>query len=237
MIPDELRAEYDQRVLDVKQRIAKAEQLRRALGRAGLWLAPAKILDVGCGSALILDALDAPNALKFGCDIRVGPFLHSNVDRAQVIFVQGDARRLPFRECVFDLVVCLAVIEELAEWRESLEAMARCVAPGGVLYVTMTNGKTLTRWYSFANNVGIRVHAGWWFYAKSSLRLLGLPARGFGLDVFQGWRYVNVTPHLARATLPISCAVPVPLLAWLLKWIAPSFAYAWQRPPADGTSK
>ena len=129
MFPDELRAEYDGRVLDSDERAAKAAKLRQALMAAGLWQPPRWILDVGCGSALTLAALQAPEARRVGCDIRVEPFLKAGGARSTVAFVQSDARYLPFRARRFDLVICAAAIEEFPDWRATVERMAECVAP------------------------------------------------------------------------------------------------------------
>ena len=231
LFPDDLRSGYDTRVLNVGQRAAKARQLRRALVGAGLWQPPTKILDVACGSALILAALDAPKALRVGCDVRVEPFLRAAVDRASVAFVRGDASCLPFRRELFDLVICLAAIEEFLDWRGTVETMAQCVAPGGVLYVTITNGRELVPLYALLKKIGVEIGDGQRRYAKSSLRIAQFSAEdGFGIDALRGWRYVNITPHLARARLPILCPVPISVLAWILEYLAPSFGRAWQRP-------
>lgn len=228
LFPEDLRNEYDVRVLDVEQRSDKARQLRDALESARLWQSPKNILDVGCGSALLLNALAAPNSNKVGCDFRIEPFLRAGLDRSRVTFVQADADRLPFRKKAFDLVICLAVIEEIMDWRMAIQAMAECVSPGGVLYVTMTNGKTLSPFYSVLTKLGLRVETSWWHYAQSSLRFTAWsPADGFGIAALSGWRYVNVTPYLARASLPVMRALPLAVLSALVKYGASSFGHAW----------
>ena len=236
LFPDHLRAEYDKRVLDAKARSAKAAQLQSALIAVGLWQPPRWILDVGCGSALILAGLDTPNAKRIGCDMRREPFLKAGVDRASVAFAQCDARYLPFRGDRFDLVLCLAVIAEFQDWRATVERMAECVAPGGVLYVTVTNGKLLVPLYNLFEKLGVRVEEGWWHYAQSSLRFASLSASdGFRLMALHGWRHVAVTPYLARAQCALLRFVPIFALSWLLQYAAPSFGYAWQRPNSSGS--
>ena len=229
---DSWRAEYQEHLLDPQERRDKARQLRDALDASRLWNVPAKILDVGCGSALTLAALDAPAVLRIGCDIRRELFLRAKVVHTQIEFVQADVSRLPFRHGEFDLVICLAVIEEVRDWRSMLQAMAQCVAPGGVLYVTMTNGKTLARLYTGVEKIGIRVRNGSRFYAQSSLRFVGSPGDGFGITGVRGWQFVNVTPHLIRANLPFLRVIPLSILTRIFTLFAPSFGFAWRRPAA-----
>src|SRR5262249_35493750 len=52
-----LRHEYDPEVLDSAQRTQRAQRLYAALCAAGLWRPRARLLDVGCGSGLLLAAL------------------------------------------------------------------------------------------------------------------------------------------------------------------------------------
>lgn len=228
---DDLRAEYDGRVLDREERAAKAAQLQKAMIAAGLWHSPRWVLDVGCGSGLTLAALDAPGARRIGCDIRLEPFLKAGIDGALVTLVQGDACLLPFRGNCFDLVICLAVIEESPDWRAMIEAMAECTAPGGMLYITMTNGKSLVPLYTLAKKLGVYVKESSWQYARSSLRFVPFSASdGFRLVGLRGWRHVDVTPYLARARYPLLRVVPLAILSWLITNISSSFGYAWHKP-------
>ena len=109
--------------------------------------------------------------------------------------------------------------------------MARCVAPGGVLYVTVTNGQLLMSLYTWAERVGIRVRASAWEYSRASARLAtGRPEDGFGVPTLSTWRYVHLTPYLARSQWPWLRMFPWSLLNGLLRRFAPSFGFAWQPP-------
>lgn len=235
LFPENLRAEYDTQLLDVAQRQSKATAVRRALLDARLWNAPQWILDVGCGSGLLLNALVSSNVVKVGCDIRVEPFaMAMRMHRINIQFVQADAEALPFRANRFDLVICLAVIEEWRDWRVTLQQLAGCVSPGGLLYVTVTNGVGLERIYSLAKIMRLKIADSKQLYAKNSLPFFEMPASaGWGIAPIRDWRYVSITPFLARAQFPVLRLIPLWLLEWLLQWVAPSFAYAWQRPCED----
>ena len=64
-----LRHEYDPEVLDSSQRTQRAQRLYAALCAAGLWRPQARLLDVGCGSGLLLAALGKEPRQRIGCDV------------------------------------------------------------------------------------------------------------------------------------------------------------------------
>lgn len=50
---------------------------------------------------------------------------------------RGDVTKLPYRDGMFDLVVCFSVIEHLHAYRAAVTEMARVLEPGGYLLVGM----------------------------------------------------------------------------------------------------
>lgn len=228
----EARFQYDQAVLDVAQRTEHGKRHREALQGVGLWLPQGRVLDVGCGSGLLLATLGADARLRVGCDFRRNLYVQAKPELSgSVLFVQSDAARLPFPDGCFDLVTCLAVIGELPNWRAALSEMARCVAPGGALYLTVANSPLLVRLYNVVERLGHRVRADHWQYARASLSLFDSPPEhGFDVPALVGWRHFDITAPLARSAYPWLCAVPRRLLAPLVRRIAPSFGFAWQRP-------
>ena len=226
-----LRHEYDPAVLDRSQRTQRAQRLYAALHTAGLWRVDARLLDIGCGSGLLLAALGNDVRQRVGCDLRGELYVQVREQVPTVLFAQADGMQLPFPDDSFDLVTCLAVIEEFVDWREALQEMARCVAPGGVLYVTVTNGKLLIPLYRFVTKLGIGVRPSWWEYSLSSLRLATeRPEEGFGVPTLAAWRYIHLTPYLARSQWSWLCVLPFPLVDWSMRRFAPSFGFAWERP-------
>jgi SAM-dependent methyltransferase len=226
-----LRHEYDPEVLDSSQRTQRAQRLYTALCAAGLWQAGARLLDVGCGSGLLLAALGDDARQRVGCDVRRELYVCVRDQVPNILFAQADGRQLPFPDGYFHLVTCLAVIGEFIDWQEALQEMARCVAPGGVLYVTVTNGKLLTSLYKFIARFGVRVRVSWWAYSLSCLHLAkGRPDKGFGVPALTMWRYTHLTPYLACSQWPWLRFLPFPLLNWCMRRFAPSFGFAWQRP-------
>jgi len=226
-----LRHEYDSEVLDCSQRTQRAQRLYAALCAAGLWRPQARLLDVGCGSGLLLAALGRDTRQRIGCDVRQSLYVQTREQGSSVLFTQADAICLPFLDGAFDLVTCLAVIEELTDWRGALQEMARCVAPGGVLYVTVTNGRLLTPLYTWVERLGMHVRASAWAYSVSSLRLTEAePEAGFSVPALATWRYIHLTPYLARSQWSWLRLLPWPYLNWCMHYFAPSLGFAWQRP-------
>ena len=111
----DLRAEYDQELMDADLRRKLAERLYQAMKKAGVWPVRPRILDVGCGSGLKLAYLGNDDNLRVGCDIRSELYLQAR-DRAGLVrFIQAQASQLPFSEGSFDMITCLSVIEELPD--------------------------------------------------------------------------------------------------------------------------
>lgn len=225
-----LRSEYDPAVLDHAQRSQRAQRLHAALCDAGLWQADAHVLDVGCGSGLLLSALGHDVRQRIGCDLRRELYVQVKSRVDDVHFAQADGMHLPFPDCSFHCVICMAAVGEFPDWRAALSEMARCVMPGGVLYVTLSNSRVLLPLFRLLECLGHKVARSQWAYARASRRLVTeRPAAGCGVSALAGWRYVHLTPYLVRSQWPWLGAVPLPVLDWLMRRLAPSFGHAWQR--------
>lgn len=229
--PGDLRSEYDAKVLDITQRRRHAARLQKALFNAGLWRRGAKLLDVGCGSGLLLDALGTDVGLRVGCDVRSELYDQAKPHLRSMFFVRAEGGHLPFPDCYFDLVTCLAAIEEFPDWTNALQEMTRCIAPNGVLCVTVTNGRLLLPFYSLLEKFGLKVKRSSWEYARVANRYHSIPvAGGFGVQTLAQWSFLDLTPQLALGHwgwLRIPTPKGVSLIA---ERFAPSFAYAWRRP-------
>lgn len=67
--------------------------------------------------------------------------------RVSVASVQGDGLSLPFGDATFDRVVCSEVLEHLHDDRRAMAELARVLAPGGTLAVTVPRfGPELVNW-------------------------------------------------------------------------------------------
>jgi len=111
----------------------------------------ARILDVGCGPAVIAARLaaDHPRATVIGVD-RAGARLTAAADLlggqrppANLHLLQADARALPFRPGTFDLVYCRFLLEYLPDPLQAVAEMARVTRPGGTVLLQDLDGQLL----------------------------------------------------------------------------------------------
>jgi ubiquinone/menaquinone biosynthesis C-methylase UbiE len=109
-----------------------------------------KVLDVGCGPAVMTEALLARGCTFWGVDpssrmIDIARKRFKEDDR--VHFVSGDAVRLDFPDGFFDAAVCMGVIDMVQDRRQAVREMLRVLKPGGTLIITFTNLSSPYAWW------------------------------------------------------------------------------------------
>lgn len=120
-----------------------ADAVRRHLPPQG------RILDVGCGSALVADRIVDLPAYYLGLDfgghhIRYAATKYTDRDGPlRASFVRGDGQRLPVADASVDVVVLSEVIEHLVQPELAVWEVARVLRPGGVLVMTTNNASEL----------------------------------------------------------------------------------------------
>jgi len=109
-----------------------------------------KALDVGCGAgrmaAPLIDmgyefwGVDAAPAMIEQCERRYhgSPRAHFSV---------GDAHKLEFDDAVFDVVICMGVIDRIQNWELAIAEMARVLKPGGSLIISFPNLSSPYAWW------------------------------------------------------------------------------------------
>jgi ubiquinone/menaquinone biosynthesis C-methylase UbiE len=228
----DLRAEYDQELMDVNQRRKLAGRLYQAMKKSGVWPLRPRILDVGCGSCLKLAYLGNDNCLRIGCDIRSELYLRVRDQIRLVMFVQAEASQLPFPESSFDIVTCLSVIEELPDYKAAITDMTRCIAPGGLLCITITNGPLLKKIYAIAEFLGGCIRESWWAYARASSPIVvDWAETGFNISALDGWRYVHLTPFVIRGKHPFLGVLPSAVFNSISYRLSPTHVHIWIKPP------
>ncbi len=113
-----------------------------------------RILDVGCGTGILLPFLfeaypNAESIIEFDfADIMLAQnaskFSHKGVSR-----VCGDARRPPFKESSFDLVLCFSVLPHLGDAASVIPGLIAVLRPAGTIGVGhMSASKELNNFHS-----------------------------------------------------------------------------------------
>jgi ubiquinone/menaquinone biosynthesis C-methylase UbiE len=100
-----------------------------------------RILDVGCGTGVLLEPLWADSSLPgrvVELDVAERMLAQNRLKsagRREVLHVCADARQLPFPAGTFDAVLCFSTLPHLAPIEETLGALLACLRPGGLLSV------------------------------------------------------------------------------------------------------
>lgn len=101
----------------------------------------ARVLEVGCGTGLVLEKIAAVAAEAQGVDVSPGMLERA---RARGLSVSvADARELPFEDARFDLVYSLKVLAHVPEIERALSEMARVTRPGGRIVYELYNRRSL----------------------------------------------------------------------------------------------
>lgn len=92
------------------------------------------LLDVGCGrAAAFLKAVSLHVKQGFGVDFKVKDEEFLNITTTQIKL----DTHLPFKDCSFDIVTMLAVLEHIENEQQILKEVYRVLIPGGKLIITV----------------------------------------------------------------------------------------------------
>jgi demethylmenaquinone methyltransferase/2-methoxy-6-polyprenyl-1,4-benzoquinol methylase len=107
---------------------------RRATARAGTAQAGDRVLDLGCGTGDLAQALARRGVRVIGVDASAGMVAAAaSRDLRGVDLVRGSAFRLPFRDGAFGAVASAFVLRNLADLPRAFRELARVTQPGGSL--------------------------------------------------------------------------------------------------------
>jgi dolichol-phosphate mannosyltransferase len=140
-------ADYDDRAFSSRIPLQRYWQRRRYAIVLGMLERGERVLDVGCGSSKILEAL--PHAVGLDLHFKTLRFR----SRTNRLLVNGDVRALPFRSGSFDAVICSEVVEHIPYHPRIFAELNRVLATGGVLIIgTPDYGRWQWRWIEWWYN-------------------------------------------------------------------------------------
>jgi len=103
----------------------------------------ARVLEVGCGTGLILGRAAGVAAEAHGLDLSAGMLAAARARGLRV--VQASATALPWDDASFDLVYSFKVLAHVADIRTAMAEMARVTRPGGHVLAEFYNARSLRR--------------------------------------------------------------------------------------------
>jgi SAM-dependent methyltransferase len=109
-----------------------------------------RVLDAGCGSGRLLDALTAYGEVS-GLDMNPDSVEIAR-GRGHEDVQQGPVETLPWGSSTFDLVTCLDVVEHTADDRVTMRELGRVTKPGGLLLITVPALQALWSTHDVFNN-------------------------------------------------------------------------------------
>jgi ubiquinone/menaquinone biosynthesis C-methylase UbiE len=115
-----------------------------------------EVLEVGCGTGLLLQRIAAIAARAEGIDLSLGM-----LERAQargLTVRQGSATDLPYPDASFDVTYSFKVLAHVPDLPRALAEMARVTRPGGYVIYELYNRHSLrylARWAAGARRIGV----------------------------------------------------------------------------------
>jgi ubiquinone/menaquinone biosynthesis C-methylase UbiE len=114
-----------------------------------------RILDVGCGTGMLLERIQRKAKLVVGVDVSV-KMLRAAKKRAPAAFLAlADADHLPFADASFDVALSVTLLQNMPDPGETIREVARVLRPNGLAIVT-----TLKRKHTQGQLVGWASDAG-----------------------------------------------------------------------------
>lgn len=158
------------------------------------------VLDVGCGTGLLVKFLSTSGFRAVGCDIE-DEAIKAAKNLNNIDLVKASAINLPFPNNSFDCITSISVVEHLRpqEVKKFIKESKRILKPGGFIFIVTPNFATPLRllkgkqWFGYSDPTHIN------FYTRSSL------AR-----VLKNYGFTNLqTRFKTKADIPFNWNLPI----------------------------
>jgi SAM-dependent methyltransferase len=172
------RSVFDERSAQWESNYAPGGRMSSRVGRfveelRSLVPAPACILDFGCGTGQIAQALAAEGWKVLGCDISRG-MLERAPRSGSANWVQVDAQTapaLPFADASFDAVIASSVYEYVAAPADSFRELARILRPGGWILFSVPDLRHPVIWKEALQRLVVSLWPFGWLVARTRWRM------------------------------------------------------------------
>jgi 2-polyprenyl-6-hydroxyphenyl methylase/3-demethylubiquinone-9 3-methyltransferase len=108
-----------------------------------------RVLDLGCGGGFMSEALAARGARVVGVDPSRGALeaarRHAAGQGLEIDYLAGAGEAIPLADASVDLVVCVDVLEHVADVGRTVGEVARVLAPGGTFLFDTVNRNAVAR--------------------------------------------------------------------------------------------
>ena len=102
-----------------------------------------KALDVGCGGGFSCEFLAKRGAVVSGLDQSAKCIAkaqeHAKNCQLKIDYQQGFAESLPYCDNTFDVVICVDVLEHVADFRKTVSEISRVLKPNGIFFFDTIN--------------------------------------------------------------------------------------------------
>lgn len=118
-----------------------------------------KVLEVGCGRAVLLDRLVTEFRIKaFGIDISQKAIAEAKKESIATSSLKvADACELPFPDSFFDILISFDTLEHIKEQEKAVSEMVRVLRPGGKVLIYTINKNQRFTWDWLLDKIGIDV--------------------------------------------------------------------------------
>lgn len=118
-----------------------------------------RVLDVGCSSGVLTAriAQALPKSARItGLDSYRAAIIFARRKYPHLNFVVADAHKLPFKNKVFDLVICTETLEHLTDPKKALGEIKRVLIKNGQAIISMDSGSFLFKiiWFFWTKTKG-----------------------------------------------------------------------------------
>jgi 2-polyprenyl-6-hydroxyphenyl methylase/3-demethylubiquinone-9 3-methyltransferase len=108
-----------------------------------------KVLDLGCAGGFMAEALDERGAIVTGIDPAeeaiAAARAHARQTARNIQYDIGVGEALPYEDGSFDAVVCVDVLEHVADLEKTIGEIARVLKPGGLFLFDTINRNPIAR--------------------------------------------------------------------------------------------